>query len=126
MSGPGGCVACYYLSLNSRDIPVLFSTTFPKRSPAANGYAVIAKQANWYQLETEKWVIFLPSVLGSLPPKSKVLLLDDRVVSGESQKKAKVFLEGLGGLGLEVRLAAMIAEKDNHDFLDYVGQLESG
>src|SRR6185369_8709584 len=32
MSGPGSFAACYCMSLNPRDIAVLFATTFPKRN----------------------------------------------------------------------------------------------
>ena len=126
MSGPGSFAACYCMALNSRDIPVLFATTFPKRAQRNASYEnfrKVAVDADWIYLETNKWEVYLPNLLAQLPPKSKVLIFDDRVITGETQMKLKSVLQNYD---YEVRCAAMLAGSEVAAQLDFIGQARDG
>jgi hypoxanthine phosphoribosyltransferase len=108
MSGPGSFAACYCMGLNLRDIAVLFATTFPRRdtpNSAQQTFRELAEQSGWFHIATDKWDVYLPNVLRLLPKGSKVLIFDDRVISGETQRKLKSKLEEFD---YDVRCAAML------------------
>ena len=53
----------------------------------------------------------------------KVLLFDDRVLTGETQSKTKAILEECG---YEVRCAAMLVDENRPDFVNYSGRIITG
>jgi nucleoside phosphorylase len=121
MSGPGGFAACYCMGLNPRDIPVLFATTFPRREEPSSSHSMfrqVAEIGGWLPLSTEKWDVYLPNAITLLPPNSKILIFDDRVITGETQRKLKLELKRYG---YDVRCAAMLASDDVADQLDFIG-----
>lgn len=123
MSGPGSIAAAYTMSLNTRDVPIVFATTFPIRDVSSKPYKKFleaAKPADWPHFETAKWSVYLPNVLKYLPKKSKILIFDDRVLSGETQTKAS---EILRGWGYTVECAAMLCGDPVPDFVKFCGRV---
>lgn len=135
MSGPGSFAACYCMSLDLRNTPTVIATTFPVRrheNEAAEAFSSIALKAGWHRIETSKWIVFLPNVLDpSIFSRSseqasnapKMLIFDDRVITGETQRKAA---ELFSGRGFEVRRAAMLADPSVANELDFVGERVAG
>lgn len=124
MSGPGSFAACYCMSLNSRNTPVLMAATFPLGgviSDAHQAFRSAAKEALWVQVATSKWDVYIPDVLWEYPKGTKVLILDDRVVTGDTQERVKGLLQDGG---FDVRCAAMLATKHpaSHH-LDFFGRV---
>jgi hypoxanthine phosphoribosyltransferase len=115
MSGPGNFAAAYCLAHFSHDPPLLSAVTFPKKpvvSEAALQFQAHARKGAWIELETNRWLIFVPAVLEEYPPGTKVLILDDRVIGGNSQR---LLFERLQPLGHEVTRAAIVAHPDRVD-----------
>lgn len=98
MSGPGSFAACYMMQYNTRDIPVVMAVTFPKRLHATaveQSFARAAMAADALHLTTSKWSVYLPGLLRHLDKGTRVALVDDRVVSGDTQLEARRQLEEL-------------------------------
>lgn len=126
MSGPGSFAACRRLAVGARDIPLLVAVTFPRSSDGSasgesSSFGKLADDDGWIRLASKRWDVFLPSVLRRFPEGSKVLVLDDRVLSGETQELARA---ELSRLGLQVRLGALIAPTSAKDKLDFIGRVE--
>ncbi|HEY3865410.1 MAG TPA: phosphoribosyltransferase family protein [Solirubrobacteraceae bacterium] len=111
MSGPGGITALLMHSVDNRNTPVIYATTFPQSQTTRDAFERTAVEAGYRLVETEKWRVYLPPLLTSLPSGSRVLIVDDRVVSGATHRAAKSHLEGLG---LECRCAALVAASAAH------------
>ncbi|MEP7352784.1 MAG: hypothetical protein ABI824_06090 [Acidobacteriota bacterium] len=131
MSGPGSIAACYCMSINLRNVPLLVAATFPVKSkdgPSAKMFASLAKRSDWELVTTPKWMIYLPNLLrqdSEKPPKRprRILIIDDRVISGESQRAVSTLLTSRG---FDVRRAAMIASHSATDELHFVGTVREG
>lgn len=109
MSGPGSFAACTLMRLNVRDVPVLVATTFPgmgEPNRAERAFATAAVKSGAVHLRTAKWSIYLPSLVRHLPAQHRVALVDDRVVTGESQLLTRKLLIGMG---YQVACAALFA-----------------
>ncbi len=109
MPGPGSFAACYFAKLSARDIPVVMCVTFPMRTEASypeSDFGRAASEVSWPVFETERWRVFLPDVLYHYPSGSRVLLLDDRVITGETERDLE---SALAERGLQVRSAALFA-----------------
>lgn len=109
MSGPGSIAACYMMRLDPRDVPVLVAVTFPRRehvSAAETEFAAAARAADTVHLRTSKWSIYLPEVVRHLPRGHRIALVDDRVMTGESQRLVR---QTLTDLGYRVTCAALFA-----------------
>ncbi len=122
MSGPGSFAACYFLSLNSRDLPLVVCTTFPARDtklPAHQTFSDAAGAAGWIRLTPSKWNVYVPDVVRHLPRGYRVLILDDRVMSGESQQLLKQELKR--DFGFDVRCAAVLTHSMSVSKLDWHG-----
>lgn len=122
MSGPGSFAACYCMGLNPRDVAVVFATTFPKRDERNASHQVFRRAAmasGWINIDTDKWELYLPNVIAHLPAKSRILIFDDRVISGETQRKVKSALQAYD---YDVRCAAMLAGDEVASQLDFIGQ----
>jgi len=121
MSGPGGFAALLTWSHSLRLVPVLNAVTFPAREkPTASEkqYAKAAKSCTWQVLKTGKWHVYLPKAIQKYGEGARVLIFDDRVISGTTQRLAKDHMESIG---LDVRTAAMIVSTDNTMNVDYFG-----
>jgi len=81
-------------------------------------YRMAAQPDTWQVLSTAKWSVYLPKTLSRYPEGSRVLIFDDRVISGTTQSLAKDHLEEKG---YEVATAAMVTSSDNKSKLDYYG-----
>jgi len=125
MSGPGSFAACYCMGLNPRDVAVVFATTFPKRDERNTSHQLFrkaAKASGWINIDTNKWDVYLPNVIAHLPAKSRILIFDDRVISGETQRKVKSALQAYD---YDVRCAAMLAGDEIASQLDFIGQIRN-
>ncbi len=119
LSGPGSFAAQYCLSLDPAEIPILTAVTFPKsppRSASNTWFRELAATCNWHHIESRKWDVFLPNVLGELPLGTRVLIFDDRTVGGNVQRMVAEWLESAGH---EVRRAALIVHPDVADDVDW-------
>lgn len=128
MSGPGSFAACKRMCMGTRDIPLLVAVTFPRPSdgstnPDCAAFEPLASRNNWIHIRSSRWEVFLPSILRDMDTGSKVLVLDDRVLSGETQFTAR---KSLQELGLNVRLGALVAPSAVADRIDFVGKVEDG
>lgn len=88
MSGPGSWAAFYGMILRTRNIPVVTAVTFPISSEQESAYLRVRDALAsdcWIELRTTKWLIYIPDIFKKLPLATKILLFDDRIVSGESQ-----------------------------------------
>jgi hypoxanthine phosphoribosyltransferase len=124
MSGPGSFAACYYMSLSARQLPVFVCVTFPYRSrppEAHQAFIHAAEGAGWRRIMTDRWDVFVPNVLEYLPDRHRILVLDDRVLSGKTQQAVRTLLEE--ELRLEVKCAAMFTNSENAGRLDFVGRI---
>lgn len=123
MSGPGGFAAMLSMSYSMRLVPTLVAVTFPLResvSAAENSYRQAAKSSTWKRLETGKWSVYLPKALANYPESTRVLIFDDRVLSGTTQKLARDHLESAG---MNVKTAALVVSTDNTMNVDYFGTI---
>lgn len=121
MSGPGSFAAFLCLAMDARDVPVIACTTFPYRERPTSShrvYELAARDGTWHTVCTSKWVVYLPAVVGSFPSRSRILLFDDRVVSGDTQREVRRLLEEAG---YDVRTAAMIVGSDSMQRVDFYG-----
>jgi hypothetical protein len=126
MSGPGSIAAFYCMKLSSEDAPVVTAVTFPRQSPPSREerhFQRIADRAGWAEIETTKWRVFLPNVLRCLDEGERVVLLDDRVISGTTQREVKAHLEAQG---LTVFCCALFAPEARRDQLDFIGRVIDG
>ena len=126
MSGPGSFAVSYCIGLNTRYIPVLFATTFPRiqdRRRTNLDFHKAAVRGEWIYTTTPKWEVYIPNIVKNLPKGSKLLIFDDRVMSGETQTKVKADLETYG---LVVKRAAMLAEKSVASEIEFVGNTVEG
>jgi hypoxanthine phosphoribosyltransferase len=126
MSGPGSFAASYCIALNPRYIPVLFATTFPKTQEDRRtnlDFHRAAVRGEWICVTTSKWEVYIPNIVKNLPKGTKLLIFDDRVMSGETQTKVKADLETYG---LVVKRAAMLAEKSVAAEIEFVGNAIEG
>ncbi len=126
MSGPGSFAACYYMKLNARDAPVLMCVTFPRHeSPnyTESDFLRAAKAAGWRVFQTARWTVYVPNVLTHYPSGSRILLLDDRIVSGQTQQHMRIMLEEEG---FDVRCGALFAPPKQRERLDFIGRIVSG
>jgi nucleoside phosphorylase len=125
MSGPGSWAAFYCMSLRNRNIPVICAITFPFSEEKSTSYRAFRNalvQGQWIELRTPTWLIHLPDVFQNLPVETKILLFDDRIVTGASQKQLKHLLRDRGFS--EIRTAALFVSgnaKSKQSPLDYVG-----
>lgn len=115
MAGPGSIAALLLQSLDHRNIPVITATTFPQGQDVPTGFESGASMSGYDLIETPKWRVYLPPVVTTLPRGTRVLMFDDRVVTGATHRAAAQRLEDLG---CEVRRAALIvssaAEHETH------------
>jgi adenine/guanine phosphoribosyltransferase-like PRPP-binding protein len=121
MSGPGSFAAFMCLAMDPRDVPVIACTTFPNRERPSSTHQVFAaasKGGTWKVVETQKWLVYLPTTLAEFPSKSRMLIFDDRVVSGHTQREVRSILEEAG---YEVRSAAMIVSSASSELVDFHG-----
>ena len=135
MSGPGSFAACYCMSLDVRSTPTVVATTFPIRrhgNQTAESFSGIIADRGWHRIDTSKWIVFLPNVFdcslfsiadSPVAKVPKVLIFDDRVISGETQRKVTEFLTGRG---FEVRRAAMLADPSVAKEIDFLGETIKG
>lgn len=128
MSGPGSFAACRRLSLASRDVPLLVAVTFPRLHGNSTDdsllFAGVAVDDGWISLATNKWDVYLPGVLRRYRAGTRVLLMDDRVITGITQARAR---EALESIGLEVRQAALVAPSAlQSGSLDFVAHVTDG
>jgi hypothetical protein len=126
MSGPGAAAASYCLSLDPSETPLLTAVTFPRnegRSPKNTSFHLIAQQSDWVHIETDSWDMYLPNVLARLPQNASVLLFDDKVNSGASQRKVQTFLSSLG---LTVKRAALVINSRVQDEVDWYEEVNDG
>jgi adenine/guanine phosphoribosyltransferase-like PRPP-binding protein len=121
MSGPGSFAAFLCLAMDPRDVPIVACTTFPRRDRPSHTHRVFemaARGATWQVIATSKWVVYLPLHLSEFPQRSRMLLFDDRVVSGDTQREVRALLESAG---FEVRSAAMIVSSASAGLVDFHG-----
>ncbi|MDP8931857.1 MAG: hypothetical protein M3O70_25625 [Actinomycetota bacterium] len=112
MAGPGSFAAIYTMRLNPRDVPVVVAVTFPKREEAMTGelqFRAAATANGWTGFSTPKWSVFVPDVIFCYPKGSRVVILDDRVITGESQA---LLHRMLTEAGMDARCAALFAPKE--------------
>lgn len=126
MAGPGSFAAIYTMRLNPRDVPVLVAVTFPFRDSAGSAehlFRSVAASIGWTGIRTSKWSVYIPDLVLAYPAGSRVVLLDDRVLTGETQA---LLHELLSDRSLDVRCAALFAPKNSlvKDLL--VGQYVEG
>lgn len=65
----------------------------------------MARTDGWFHYESEKWDVFLPSLIGKFPKGARALVFDDRVISGRVQTWVADLLQSFG---YEVRRAALV------------------
>jgi hypoxanthine phosphoribosyltransferase len=126
MSGPGSAAASYCLSLDPSETPLLTAVTFPRnegRSSKNASFDLLADQSDWIHIETICWDMYLPNVVKHLPPNANVLLFDDKVNSGESQRRVQSFLLGLG---LTVKRAALVINSGVRDEMNWYEEVNDG
>jgi hypoxanthine phosphoribosyltransferase len=112
MSGPGGIAAMLLQTLDRRNVPVVSATTFPQGQPSPDGFESAAVAAGYARLDTDKWRVYLPPVVESALKGTRVLLFDDRVMTGASHRAAAGFL---AQVGMTVRRAALVVSADARD-----------
>lgn len=100
------------MRLNPRDVPVIVAVTFPFRElpdPEKLQFRQVATRHAWVGFSTPKWSVFVPPILTDYPAGSRILILDDRVISGETQALLRRILEDQG---LAVRCAALFGPRE--------------
>jgi len=121
MSGPGSFAAWYCMSFDGRDVPVVVCNTFPQGrapGPMLKLFAQAAEASTLSTFDSTKWKVFVPAVLAKYPKGSRVLMFDDRVMSGDTQRQLRALLEGIG---MQVQSAAMIVDAGSEDLVDFFG-----
>jgi hypothetical protein len=119
MSGPGNFAPAYCWSLDPEDVPLVAAVTFPKRSLGdfrLRQFQEWSIKAGWVHYESRKWHVFLPNIVKLLPPASKILLFDDRVIGGRVQDAVALLLEAEGYV---VKRAALVSHPEVAARLDY-------
>lgn len=126
MSGPGSIVACYLSSLTSGDTPVFVAITFPllkgSTEPVTDAFEMFSRFAEkdgWQKISTEKWNIFLPPLLFEFPAGTRVLIFDDKVITGSAQRALEAVLVARG---YEVRRAAVFSSSAQAASMHWVGK----
>ena len=123
MSGPGTTVAALCLRHFGDDPALAVAVTFPKLpvlSKFGREFASVGDDADLVHIETTRWHIYLPNFLRHYPPGTRALILDDRVVGGNSQKRAA---DVLRGLGFDVKTAALVVHPDMLTEVDYFEEM---
>jgi hypoxanthine phosphoribosyltransferase len=128
MSGPGSIAAHYLSQLNTRSTPLFVAIAFPKSrsgkvSMSIKRFRAVSKVNGWRELATDKWSIFLPGLLFGFPVGTKVVIFDDRVLSGASQI---VLYEALRACKYEVRRAAVVSCSDQAGAVHWHGRIVDG
>jgi nucleoside phosphorylase len=111
MSGPGSVAALYCMGLRPKPTPVLVCVTFPKESGTNTEVVAFSSAADanhWFKLKTDKWIIYVPGLISQYPRDSKILIFDDRIITGASQEKLLATLAAEGFTN--VKCAAMICD----------------
>lgn len=119
MSGPGNFAPAYCMKHDTNDTPVVCAVTFPSRMPKSvseQQFLTAAGAAGWIHQRTSRWDIYLPNVINYLPLGTKILLFDDRVVTGEAQRRMALLLTSKG---FEVKRAALIIHPQVEHEMDY-------
>ncbi|HWX83469.1 MAG TPA: 5'-methylthioadenosine/S-adenosylhomocysteine nucleosidase [Xanthobacteraceae bacterium] len=130
MSGSGSIAALYCMGLRPNATPVLVCVTFPlgaSNNKEVVAFCIAAEKHRWIRLQTDKWLIFVPSVIESYSKDANILLFDDRVISGASQKALRDSLTQMGFRN--VKCAAMIwspADLTNTVDIEFKGQEIAG
>lgn len=126
MSGPGNFASAMCLSHWDSDPPLLTAITFPKLptpSAAALSFAKVAESCNYELIETSRWLIYVPDAVRHFAKGSRALVLDDRVIGGNSQARAKKLL---AGLGYDVRTAALVVSPESRMMVDFYEEVIDG
>lgn len=114
-SGPGSIAALLRLAGDYRDTPVVAATAFPK-GRAAPEFVRASSSAGDLHVSTDKWDVFIPRVIAELVPNTRVLLFDDRVVSGDFRRAVTAELKERR---LGVRGAALIVTPATKDLVEW-------
>lgn len=120
MSGPGNFAPSYCMSLDTTETPVINAVTFPKisgRSARNIWFRAVADSGQWKHFESTKWDVFLPNILTHLPIPTRILIFDDRVISGDTQSRVAQWLRD--ELGHEVRRAAIVVHPEVASSVDW-------
>ena len=128
MSGPGSWAAMYTMSIRQRNPPVMCAVTFPIKEKESRTHRMFERAAApdfWLRMSTKRWLIYLPDIFRSLPKDIKILIFDDRVVSGESQKLLRDELRNREFLTVKTAALFHSGDKAVYD-LDYGGQKLEG
>jgi adenine/guanine phosphoribosyltransferase-like PRPP-binding protein len=126
MSGPGSFAACYTMKLDASDVPVVMAVTFPvSPSPRPNEarFQLAAAELGWRHVVTSKWSVYLPDVVFAYPAGARVLLLDDRVMTGDTQVQVSALLRAGG---YEVQCAALFVPAGSSAELQFRGRVVRG
>ena len=130
MSGPGSIAALYCMGLRPKATPVLVCVTFPLgtlNNKEVIAFCDAAEKHRWIKLKTDKWLIFVPSVIESYSKDANFLIFDDRIISGASQEALRSTLMKMGFKN--VKCAAMIwspVELASKVDIEFKGQEISG
>jgi hypothetical protein len=127
MSGAGSFATSYCMALDSTETPVVHAVTFPKtsgRSARNLWFRAAADNSQWKHFESTKWDVFLPNILSHLPAPTRILILDDRVIAGNMQRKVAEWLTD--ELGHEVRRAAIVVHPDAAASVNWYEEIQSG
>ncbi len=130
MSGPGSIAALYSMGLRPKVTPVLVCVTFPisaSKNKEVVAFSTAAQKHQWIKLETDKWLIFVPSIIESYPRDANCLIFDDRVISGASQEALRCKLMEMGFIN--IKCAAVIwnrAELASNVDIEFRGQEIAG
>jgi len=119
MSGAGNFAPAYCLQHDPSDTPLLCAVTFPRRDPAAaafTSFADSADRADWMHFTTSRWDVFLPNVLNYVPAGGRVLIFDDRVVTGDTQREVA---EVLMSRNFVVKRAAVVVHPQVQKEVDF-------
>ncbi|MGQ0501964.1 MAG: hypothetical protein ACT4P0_05040 [Panacagrimonas sp.] len=124
MSGPGSIAACCLSSENTRDIPLFVAVTFPLSSKSDHrksleDFRSVANSQSWRNIKTEKWDIFIPETVFNLGKDKRVVIFDDKVLSGTSQIKLQSELEKCG---YQVKRAAVFSSTHQVQYLAWHGE----
>jgi hypoxanthine phosphoribosyltransferase len=112
MSGPGGIAAMLMHSVDRKNVPIIYGTTFPQKQTDRDVFEEVAVKSGYVLIETDKWRVYLPPLVTALAPGTRVLIFDDRVLSGATQLAAT---RCLTELGVECRRAALIVSSRAQD-----------
>lgn len=125
MSGPGSFVACYFLGVVPREPMLFVAQTFPvkhERRTLTASQQELLESSGYRMVQTNKWDVALPPALVRAPRGTRVLILDDKVISGTTQRVVRELLEA--DYGLDVRCAGLTAQHEPVDGrLEWVGEV---